>query len=303
VPQPDGHWDPQQRGTPARPTVTTAVPAAPRLPLSTFPAMDTICSGPIPPNPISSSPLRPRQRPRVHLSRTNSVSGHRVLLIFYRSRLQRHSRAAAVCVYVSPTQNKSPGSLPGPGCRGSPQSSALPHRQSPLPSPIFFPLFIKKQKSITFPRRKIKRKAGRKRYSRARTGDGAPKSPPFHLHLATSKSPAREIFASAGLAQARGWTEVFGVECYSPGEPGAWHAVSRHPAPGPAAKLCHGNPAARRGLGGSRWVEAIKLLLWSWFRVGSFPLPRHGLLPARQPGCSQLITVLAGATCHALVSL
>lgn len=83
--------------------------------------------------------------------------------------------------------------------------------------------------------------------------------------------------------RARGWTEVFGVECYSPCELGACHAVRRHPAPGLMAKLCHGNPAARReGLGGSRWVKAIKLLLWSWFEEGSFPLPWHHLFPARQ---------------------
>lgn len=89
--------------------------------------------------------------------------------------------------------------------------------------------------------------------------------------------------------RARGWTEVFGVECYSPCELGACHAVRRHPAPGLAAKLCHGNPAARReGLGGSCWVKAIKLLLRSWFEVGSFPLPWHHLFPARQWGRSQL---------------
>lgn len=51
----------------ARPTVTVTVPRACRQ-LSTFPAMDTICSVPIPSNPISNSPLRLRQRPRVHLS-------------------------------------------------------------------------------------------------------------------------------------------------------------------------------------------------------------------------------------------
>lgn len=109
---------------------------------------------------------------------------------------------------------------------------------------------------------------------------------PFHLHVATSKSPpptpAREIFASVGLARARGWTEVFGVECYSLCELGTCHAVRRHPAPGPAAKLCHGNPAAQPGgLGGSPWVKAIKLLLQSWFEAGSIPLPWHGLFPAR----------------------
>lgn len=43
---------------------------------------------------------------------------------------------------------------------------------------------------------------------------------PFHLHVATSKPPAREIFACLGLARARGWREEFGVECYSPASSG-----------------------------------------------------------------------------------
>lgn len=129
-------------------------------------------------------------------------------------------------------------------------------------------------------------------------------SPPFIFVWPLQSPQPGKYLTPLAWPRARGWTEVFGVECYSPCKLGACHAVRRHPAPGPAAKLCHGNPAARReGLGGSCWVKAIKLLLRSWFEAGSFPLPWHGLFPAGQPVRSQLIVVLAGAACHTLVSL
>lgn len=148
--------------------------------------------------------------------------------------------SSGLCLYQPYTKQK-----PGVAARaGRQQPIALPHGQSCLISPIFFPISLKNRGVSCFlaGKQSVKRE-GSVVHTLAPVIEL--QISPFHLHVATSKSPAREIFASVGLAQARGWTEVFGVECYSPCELGACHAVRRHPASGPTAKLCHGNPATR----------------------------------------------------------
>lgn len=138
---------------------------------------------------------------------------------------------------------------------------------------------------------------------------------PFHLHVATSKPPAREIFACLGLARARGWREEFGVECYSPASSG------RVPASGDTRPREHGQAVpwelARPGrrLGrvcsgqshGGAWEQgpspsqswALPSSSWCW--TGSLSHNLSHFLQGQKPGkitwfCLGMVGLMQGET-------
>lgn len=176
-------------------------------------------------------------------------------------------------VWGSPTQNKPRGAPPA-------------HSTIPACQPHLSPHSIQIQRNLTFSSWKTKHKAGRKCCSRL-TPATAPKSPPFIFHVATSKPPAREIFASLGLARARGWREEFGVECYSP-------ASSGHvPASGDTQPREHSQAGPwelARPPGQEPWEGLLGSQPWRCLGAGSFPLPDRQLVP------SQIFVALDGVT-------